>query len=166
MDIRVLTEEDVEAFFALRLEGLRHDPLAFGRSAQEWLARPLDSVRAQLKPRESSFTLGAFIQDELAGIMGLVRNEGEKERHKAWVYGVYVTPKARGKGIAKALLLELLSRARKLEGLEQISLAVGAGQLAARQLYRSQGFEVWGYEKHALKVGQQYVDEEHMVLWL
>jgi hypothetical protein len=28
------------------------------------------------------------------------------------------------------------------------------------------GFEVYGYEKHALKVGETYVDEEHRVLWL
>jgi hypothetical protein len=25
---------------------------------------------------------------------------------------------------------------------------------------------VYGYEKHALKVGNTYVDDEHMVLWL
>jgi hypothetical protein len=28
------------------------------------------------------------------------------------------------------------------------------------------GFEVYGYEKHALKVDATYVDEEHRVLWL
>ena len=28
------------------------------------------------------------------------------------------------------------------------------------------GFEVYGYEKRALKVGETYVDEEHRVLWL
>jgi hypothetical protein len=28
------------------------------------------------------------------------------------------------------------------------------------------GFEVYGYEQHALKVGETYVDEEHRVLWL
>jgi hypothetical protein len=41
-----------------------------------------------------------------------------------------------------------------------------APEEAARRLYRALGFEVYGYEKHALKVGATYVDEEHMVLWL
>jgi len=33
-------------------------------------------------------------------------------------------------------------------------------------LYASLGFEVFGTEKRALKVGQRYVDEDYMVLFL
>jgi hypothetical protein len=43
---------------------------------------------------------------------------------------------------------------------------VAVPQEAARRLYNALGFEVYGYEKHALKVGTTYVDEEHRVLWL
>jgi ribosomal protein S18 acetylase RimI-like enzyme len=47
-----------------------------------------------------------------------------------------------------------------------VTLSVSVPQEAARRLYRALGFEVYGYEKHALKVGETYVDDEHMVLWL
>jgi hypothetical protein len=55
---------------------------------------------------------------------------------------------------------------REQAGIERILLMVGTSQPAARQLYLSLGFESFGCEPHALKVGDVYVDEEHMVLQL
>ena len=43
-------------------------------------------------------------------------------------------------------------------------LAVGTVQNAARQLYRSRGFQSFGIEPNALKIGGAYVDEDHMIL--
>jgi hypothetical protein len=37
---------------------------------------------------------------------------------------------------------------------------------AARALYVSAGFEAFGLERRALRVGDRYVEEEHMVLHL
>jgi RimJ/RimL family protein N-acetyltransferase len=79
---------------------------------------------------------------------------------------VYVTAAARGKGVARAMLVQMLDRVRGYPGLEQVSLSVSVRQEAARRLYTALGFAVYGYERHALKVGETYVDEEHMVLWL
>jgi RimJ/RimL family protein N-acetyltransferase len=64
------------------------------------------------------------------------------------------------------MLAQMLDRVRSYPGLEQVSLSVSVRQEAARRLYSALGFEVYGYERHALKVGDTYVDEEHMVLWL
>jgi RimJ/RimL family protein N-acetyltransferase len=68
--------------------------------------------------------------------------------------------------VAKAMLTQMLDRVRSYPGLEQVSLSVSVQHGAARRLYSALGFEVYGYERHALKVGDAYVDEEHMVLWL
>jgi ribosomal protein S18 acetylase RimI-like enzyme len=54
--------------------------------------------------------------------------------------------------------------ARQDLSLEQILLSVATSQKAACQLYRSIGFEAYGTEPNALKVGSAYVDEEHMIL--
>jgi ribosomal protein S18 acetylase RimI-like enzyme len=62
------------------------------------------------------------------------------------------------------LLVELLRKAAEQTGLEQIKLTVATGQTAAVGLYASLGFESFGCERHALRVGEFYVDEEHMVL--
>jgi RimJ/RimL family protein N-acetyltransferase len=79
---------------------------------------------------------------------------------------VYVTAAARGQGVAKAMLTRLLDHVRGYGGLGQVTLSVSVPQEAARRLYRAFGFEVYGYERHALKVGETYVDDEHMVLWV
>jgi len=99
----------------------------------------------------------------LVGTTGFARERRLKTGHKAVIWGVYVTSAWRGQGVGRALLTEVLRRARTLAGLEQIRLTVGHTQTAAQRLYASLGFEVFGYEQHALKVGEVYVHESHMV---
>ncbi|MGC2661859.1 MAG: GNAT family N-acetyltransferase, partial [Bryobacteraceae bacterium] len=60
----------------------------------------------------------------------------------------------------------LLDMAKQDPSLEQILLAVATEQTAARQLYRDLGFETFGTEPNALKVGSKYIDEDHMILRL
>src|SRR5437016_8132229 len=63
----------------------------------------------------------------------------------------------------RSLVAALLERAKQDSSLEQILLAVATCQHAASELYRSFGFETYGTERNALKVGSTYIDrsEEH-----
>jgi ribosomal protein S18 acetylase RimI-like enzyme len=79
---------------------------------------------------------------------------------------MYVRPESRGLGIGKALLQEAITQANRLPGLEQLHLMVVTTNEAARALYRSMGFEVYGTVCQAFKLGEQYWDEELMVLRL
>jgi len=54
---------------------------------------------------------------------------------------------------------------RLLPGIEQVALAVSSQNAGARGLYESLGFEMYGCEKRASKIGDAYVDEELMVLY-
>ena len=167
MDIRIITEHEVEEFIRLRLEALTREPYAFARAPEDEHSRSPESVAPRLRAApEGNFVVGAFAGRHMVGQAGFVRYEGRKERHKGTIWGVYVTAAARGQGVAKAMLTQLLDRVRGYPGLEQVSLSVSIPQEAARRLYSALGFEVYGYEKHALKVGETYVDEEHRVLWL
>jgi len=56
----------------------------------------------------------------------------------------------------------VLQRAETLAGLEQIILTVGDQQVAAKKLYASVGFVIFGREPAALKIGEMPVDEDHM----
>jgi ribosomal protein S18 acetylase RimI-like enzyme len=167
MDVRLLTEYDAEEFVRLRHEALAREPYAFARDLEDEPRWSSESLPSHLRAvDEGNFLVGAFEGQKMIGQAGFIRQEGRKVRHKGQIWGVYVTAAARGPGVAKAMLLQILARARGYPGLEQVSLSVSVPQEAARRLYTALGFEVYGYEKHALKVGDTYVDDEHMVLWL
>lgn len=167
MEIRVLDERDIEAFHAIRMEGLADAPYAFGSSLEEERDRPIEQLVERLRPEpDGNFAMGAFDGERLVSVAGFRRSTNIKERHKGYIWGVYVTPSHRGQGIARRLMETLLARARGYAGLELITLSVSVTQPAARRLYDNLGFEVFGLEPHALKIGDAYIDEEHRMLRL
>lgn len=93
---------------------------------------------------------------------GFYRQSHAKFRHKGTVWGVYVRPESRGHGTARALLGELIRMARKIAGLEQITLIVASTTQPARRVYSQLGFKWYGTEPRSLKACGEYIDDELM----
>ena len=125
----------------------------------------METIKNRLASSDDNFVLGAFIDRQLIGMAGFFRRRGEKIRHRGGIWGVYVSQECRGKGVGRALLAELIGFVQLLPGIEQVALAVSSQNAGAKCLYESLGFELYGCEKRALKIGDEYVDEELMVLY-
>lgn len=167
IEIKELGAHDAEDFFKLRLRGLKEEPHAFTSSYEESAAEDISNVAKRLVSNENSFVLGVYDQSKLVGVTGFYRyKDGIKVAHKGVVWGVYLLPEYRGKGIAKRLLLEVIAKVRGLPGIELVHLGVNPANPPVVKLYESVGFSKWGSELHALKVDGQYVDEDQMVLFI
>jgi ribosomal protein S18 acetylase RimI-like enzyme len=166
MELRRLTERDVEALWTLRLRALESVPEAFGESAEEHRRTSIEAYAERLRGGDENFVIGAFAGSELVGMVGFYRELRLKRRHTGGIWGMFVAPSCRGQGVGAALIQEALTRARAIPGLRSIHLSVTANQASARRLYVSAGFQAYGIEAEALMVGDRYIDEEHMILRL
>jgi ribosomal protein S18 acetylase RimI-like enzyme len=113
---------------------------------------------------EKNSIFAGFDQQELVGLIGFYRHSGPKDKHKGVVWGMYVKPRLRGSGFASALLNSIIELAQTQ--VEQIQLTVVTSNQRAIRFYEASGFRGYGIEKNALKCGQTYFDELHMVLFL
>ena len=165
MFIRILTVEDGDALWSLRLRALKDNPESFASTYEETLRNGKEQFIHRIHPKEDAFYLGAF-ERGLAGMVYFRRDEGRKNNHKGRLMGMYVRPESRGLGVGKALFQEVITQANRLSGLEQLHLMVVTTNDAARSLYRSAGFEVYGIVNQSLKIDTQYWDEELMALRL
>jgi ribosomal protein S18 acetylase RimI-like enzyme len=165
--IRFLTSNDASAYWTVRLEALEREPEAFGSSPEEHRALSREEVARRLGSHdEDNFVAGAFDQERLVGTAGLYRDQHVKQRHRGHIWGVYVAQEARGKKVGRNIMKAVIERASAIAEIEQILLSVSTTQTAAMNLYRSLGFEVFGCDRRALKIGDRYIDEENMILFL
>ena len=157
--VRRLGPEDAAAFRALRLEGLAAHPCAFAASHDEEAGQGLADVGARLE-RQPVF--GGFAEGALLGVAGFAVPSLAKKRHKGLLWGVYVREAARGRGLGRALVAQVIEHARSQ--VRQLHVAVVTTNHAARRLYRSLGFSPYGLEPRGLACAGRYFDQELMVL--
>ena len=165
--IRAMGIKDAAEFWALRFEMLELEPFAYGSDLEDHADSSIsDQVHRLESLRNGDCAVGAWLDGELVGSAILRREPGRKFTHKANVFSVYVKPHARGQGIAKRTMLEVIARAKLLDHVTQLNIGVMSTQTAARAMYDALSFEAWGFEPRALLIDGVFADHTHMVLHL
>lgn len=167
--IRPLVPDDLERFYAVRTQALTTNPEAFQTTLAEHQQTSMPEIEKRFRGTladPQAFMLGAFVDDDMVGMMGFQRYHRTTIRHKSIIWGVYIAPTYRGQGLGGEMLDFAIRMARGMDGLQQIQLTVVSSNAAAVHLYQSRGFEQFGYEKAAMMVDNRPIDEIHMQLFL
>jgi ribosomal protein S18 acetylase RimI-like enzyme len=166
LNVRRLRPEDATALVALRRQALESHPLAFSASVDDDRGLSLELVRTDLADDQEQAAFGHFDAGHLTGMVGVVRESRVKRRHRAHVWGMYVAPNVRRRGVGRALLAAAVARARAWPGVDQVHLSVTDDAGPAMRLYTAAGFRSWGREPRALQWEGRFVDDYHLVLEL
>jgi ribosomal protein S18 acetylase RimI-like enzyme len=163
IEIKEILSAEIEQYKMFLAAALQSDE-------ENLLITPRDNLDAPFptKDRNDSFTLGAYTENVLAGVVSFARDgeDREKLRHKGIMSTMYVLKEFRGHGIARELLEELIKRVKTIPGIEQINLVVIANNSRAKHLYEKFGFEKFGTEQNSIKWKGKYFSEDQMVLRL
>jgi len=114
--------------------------------------------------RRRTLWLVAIVNGRLVASADIERGRQSKNQHTASL-GIAVGKEARGVGLGKAILEDLLGWARS-EGVHKVTLDVFATNTSAISLYREMGFAEEARLKGQVILAGQPVDELVMSLWL
>ncbi|WP_240795537.1 GNAT family N-acetyltransferase [Aquibacillus halophilus] len=166
MEIKQLTATDSSAYWEIRLEALQKNPSAFITTYQDALNKvnPVNET-AERFANGNNYTYGAYLKNNLVGVVTMLRQTHPKFKHKAEILAMYVSNEIRGLGIGTKLLDKTIEQA-KLVGIEQLQLGVVSTNIPAIALYKKVGFSIYGTEIRAIKMNDSYEDEELMVYFI
>ncbi len=168
MKLRKIRVSDAECYYNLYRNALSEVPLLFLESLEEFEKKTTQDIEIEISVQEkigTSFILGAFDEVEnLVGFIGFRQESSHRLNHNGFILGLYVSQKARGANLGKALINQILKEAYKIPGIKQVKLQLEAENNRAKELYEYFGFEVWGREPNAVRVEGVYYDDYHMIL--
>ncbi|QQR89006.1 MAG: GNAT family N-acetyltransferase [Myxococcales bacterium] len=155
--VRSFLPDDYEAFRELRLHALRHQSGAFASSLKEEEILSRKQWIEKLSGAEATSFL-AWDESVLVGMCGVYSLARMRIRHKAYVWGMYIDPKQRGKGVGEKLLEQCKQWAIE-NNKRTLLLAVMQNNTSAIRLYERFGFVRYGLEPASIAIDGVYYDD-------
>lgn len=141
-EVRAVTRDDGALLRAVRLAALEECPGAFLETHAEAAEDPLELWEARAAAGMGdgdALVLLALADDRPVGMAGIARDVGQRRRHRATLWGVWVHPEHRGRGVGRRLVGSCLEWARA-QGVRAVYLEVVEGEDPTRSLYGRLGF--------------------------
>jgi ribosomal protein S18 acetylase RimI-like enzyme len=156
--IRRLTIADLGSFRDIRAEAIQNYPQSFATSEED---QGGEAMVAAYRHWLSDTILGAFERENLTGVAGFYVSPDKRARHRGHIFTVYVKEHGRGQGVGDRLIKELLALAEAR--VEQVHLAVVLTATAAIKTYQRNGFDIYGTDPRAIRIGEVAYDKYLMV---
>ena len=159
--IRIVRPGDAPGLRELRIEALRTCPTAFCSDPAEAAAKPIEWWGEHASNNSGDGEEALFVAEipgRLVAMAGIYSTARPKQAHRATIWGVYVRPEARGRGIC-ATLIDAAVRWAIAKQKVLVDLAVTAGNDTALRCYERAGFAPYGRQPLVIRVDGVYFDE-------
>jgi len=146
--VRRIEADEWEPFRRLRLEALKDSPLAFVEQYKESLDEPEEFWRNRVHRGATDEDRATYVAVHDGRFIGKASCFVDPEitiGRAAHMFGVYVTPIARGTGVAEAVVRAALRWAYEEVGADRVRLFVMETNERAAAFYRRLGFERTGH---------------------
>ena len=161
MNIRPITENDVERFFHMLCQlDEETDFMMYEPGERQERTKDLNRLAGIIEEAESGGDFLICAANETGEIVGFIwaeRGKLKRVRHSAYVV-TGIRSAYRRQGIGTELFLRLDDWAKK-NGIIRLELTVECPNTAAKRLYEKSGFAVEGIKRKTMKVNGSYVDE-------
>jgi ribosomal protein S18 acetylase RimI-like enzyme len=140
VELHQVTPDDWESYREIRLEMLLDSPDAY------WFTHDEAAGFTEAKWRENvgrGWLVSARIGADAVGSAGLGTQAEPGQPDRAVLWGMYVTPRVRGRGVGERLVRAVLDEASR-RGVSEVFLEVTSGNDRALELYERCGFERTG----------------------
>jgi len=135
VEIRRARVADAEDYSKIRLEALLEAPEAFGSVHEDVATFPMSRFEEQLR---NGFYFLAYDGGDVIGTSSYAPFSLNRRRH-AGLYGMFVTPRWQGHGVATELVNAVRQQAR-LAGHRELYLSVNPAVARAVAFYEREGF--------------------------
>jgi len=167
-EVRAVTRADGALLRSVRLAALEECPAAFLETHAEVMEDPLELWEARAAAGMGdgdALVLLAFAADRAVGMAGIARDVGQRRRHRATLWGVWVHPEHRGRGVGRQLVCSCLDWARE-HGVRAVYLEVVEGEDPTRSLYGRLGFVRREIDPYGVHIDGRDLPLERLVLVL
>ena len=155
-EIKKLSQLDWQKHKEIRLEALKNDPSAFGRSYVEELKKTNEEWQEQLIENNKLF-YAVCLNNQFVSLGGAYKND----RGEWNIMAVYTKKEFRGQGCGMLLMEGILNELEN-RGIKKIFLKVNIEQLVAISLYKKVGFDIISTFKNQLLGDGKCHDEYEM----
>ncbi len=156
MEIRKLTQNDLEQYKEIRLEGLKNNPLFFGSSFEEEKAMNINLWLNKITENNDHCSFGLFVSNKLISLITLNFETREKRKHCINITSVITKQNFQNKGYASLLFKETLSYIDNFKKYTNLTLKVGETNINAIKLYKKFGFIETGKDINTIFYNNNY----------
>jgi GNAT superfamily N-acetyltransferase len=165
--VRSVGSREVEALYRLRLRALAEDPDAFDQTVADAQAKGIEPLAELLAMAAQGQELVLFgeVDGVPSGVVFVSRSRRPRSGHRARLWGMWVAPEVRGRGVGRALVAEAVQWCRE-HGVEMVDLWVVTDHHRAIRMYERAGFRICGTARDGMRWQGVPQDEHQMTIHL